>query len=101
MATYKELKAQAETLAATAERARQAELRSVIVEIRIKVREYGLTPSDIFGHSRSPAARGTKPGTVVEPKYRDPESGATWTGRGLEPRWIRGRNRDEFLIESD
>lgn len=101
MATYKELKAQAETLAATAERARQAELRSVIVEIRIKVREYDLTPSDIFGHCRSPATRETKRGTVVEPKYRDPESGATWTGRGLEPRWIRGRNRDEFLIGRD
>ncbi|MGY4730881.1 H-NS histone family protein [Burkholderia pyrrocinia] len=101
MATYKELKAQAETLAATAERARQAELRSVIVGLRMKVREYDLTPSDIFGHCRPAPAHGAKRGTVVEPKYRDPESGATWTGRGLEPRWIRGRNRDEFLIGSD
>ncbi|TXC62157.1 H-NS histone family protein [Piscinibacter aquaticus] len=25
----------------------------------------------------------------VKPKYRDPQSGHTWTGRGLQPRWIK------------
>ncbi|WP_438286053.1 H-NS family nucleoid-associated regulatory protein, partial [Burkholderia pseudomallei] len=24
---------------------------------------------------------------------------ATRAGRGIEPKWIRGRNRDEFLID--
>lgn len=32
------------------------------------------------------------------PRYRDPESGATWTGRGRAPSWIPEKNRDDFLI---
>lgn len=42
----------------------------------------------------------------ISAKFRDPETGATWSGRGIAPRWIReaeeaGRSRDEFLIQSD
>lgn len=32
------------------------------------------------------------------PKYQDPLSGATWTGQGAEPNWIKGKERDAFLI---
>jgi DNA-binding protein H-NS len=37
------------------------------------------------------------------PKYRDPDTGLTWSGRGMVPRWLnaalaRGHNRDDFLI---
>jgi DNA-binding protein H-NS len=35
----------------------------------------------------------------VAPKYRDPESGNTWSGRGKPPRWIAGQDRDQFLIQ--
>jgi len=36
--------------------------------------------------------------------YRNPADGASWTGRGLKPRWLveaieAGRALDEFLIE--
>ena len=34
----------------------------------------------------------------VAPKYRDPESGSTWSGRGKPPKWIAGQDRDNFLI---
>jgi len=39
------------------------------------------------------------------PKYRDPQTGATWAGRGVQPRWMRkaieaGQRRDDFLITS-
>jgi len=34
----------------------------------------------------------------VEPKYRDPKTGSTWSGRGKAPHWL-GDNRDEFLIK--
>jgi DNA-binding protein H-NS len=37
---------------------------------------------------------------TVAPKYRDPESGVTWTGRGMAPLWIRdAEDRTQFLIE--
>ncbi|PMS31268.1 H-NS family nucleoid-associated regulatory protein [Trinickia symbiotica] len=33
-------------------------------------------------------------------KYRDPETGATWSGRGRAPAWLaNAKNRAEFLIE--
>ncbi|KWA84203.1 hypothetical protein WL29_22850 [Burkholderia ubonensis] len=38
-------------------------------------------------------------GKKVPIKYRDPESGATWTGRGRAPAWIaEAADRDQFLI---
>jgi DNA-binding protein H-NS len=37
---------------------------------------------------------------TVAPKYRDPESGVTWTGRGMAPVWIRdAEDRTRFLIK--
>jgi len=33
----------------------------------------------------------------VEPKYRDPASGKTWSGRGKKPSWLEG-NEKEFAL---
>jgi DNA-binding protein H-NS len=47
------------------------------------------TPKPIKGNGK-----GTRP-----PKYRNPETGNTWSGFGHAPEWIAGaKNRDEFLI---
>ncbi len=46
------------------------------------------------GHTASPLA-----GQKVPPKYRDPATGQTWTGRGKPPLWIAGKDRLQFLIE--
>lgn len=45
-------------------------------------------------------AQGKKPkGSVGAPKYRDPATGATWTGRGKPPLWIKdAADRTPFLI---
>lgn len=45
----------------------------------------------------------SKEGRPVAPKYRDPFSGATWSGRGREPRWMahlirQGAKREDFRI---
>jgi len=47
--------------------------------------------------------RGPKKGQKVAAKYRDPDTGNSWTGRGLTPIWLReheaaGRHRDEFEV---
>jgi DNA-binding protein H-NS len=34
----------------------------------------------------------------VPPKYRDPVTGKTWTGRGKPPNWMPKENREQFLI---
>ncbi|MBG0881229.1 H-NS histone family protein [Burkholderia sp. 9775_39] len=96
MATYHELKAQAEALAQQAEEARLAELDSVITAIREQIAEYDITPEQLFGRRRAVASTTRAP---VAPKYRDPKTGATWSGRGKAPQWIAGaKNRDRFLI---
>jgi DNA-binding protein H-NS len=97
MPTYQEYQEQIAKLQALAEQARQDEL----VEARRKVRElmdaHKLTPAD-FAEPNKTTRQAAKKGTV-QAKYRDPDSGATWTGRGRAPRWLNGRAKDGFLIK--
>lgn len=49
--------------------------------------------------------RGPKAGVKVAPKYRDRKSNLTWTGRGLQPLWVRehvkkGGALDDLLIKT-
>ncbi|MCA3644454.1 H-NS histone family protein [Burkholderia sp.] len=96
MATYLELKAQADALAQRAEEARLVELDSVIATMREQIAEYGITPDQLFGRRRAAASTARTP---IAPKYQDPKTGATWSGRGKAPQWIaNAKNRDRFLI---
>ncbi|MBY4865158.1 H-NS histone family protein [Burkholderia anthina] len=52
----------------------------------------------------SAAERASKAGNYVRgpqmPKYRDPETGATWSGRGRAPAWLAEvKDRTAFLID--
>ena len=95
MATYKELLAQKAKLEEQLEAARQKELAEVTAQVRQIVVEYGLTAEDI-GLAPKRGKRASARGPVA-PKYQDPKTGATWSGRGRAPAWI-GKNRDKFLI---
>ncbi|MEX3968751.1 H-NS histone family protein [Paraburkholderia sp. EG286B] len=97
MATFRELKAQMAALEAQATAARAAEFEEVLADIRAKVADYGFTERDIFGRRRG--MRATSSAGVAPAKYRDPRSGATWSGRGRAPNWIKdAKNRDRYLI---
>lgn len=96
MATYKDLLAQKAKLEEQLEAARVAELEAVIQQTRQIVLEYGLTAEDIGLSSKGKGRSGKK--SPVAPKYMDPKTGATWSGRGRAPAWI-GKNRDRFLIK--
>lgn len=85
-----------------------------LAKIRDLMHKHGLNLADIerFVGKR----RGRKPGVKaangaakslhpnahpVAPKYADPKTGATWTGRGRAPAWIRDvKDRSKFLIEA-
>ncbi|RKP45617.1 H-NS histone family protein [Trinickia fusca] len=98
MSQYAELKAQIAKLQAQADDARRAEVVNVITEIRQKIAEFGLTAGDL-GFAEA-ARRGRPPKKApLPPKYQDPKTGNTWSGRGKPPKWIAGKNRDRFLIE--
>ena len=71
------------------------------------IRKHGFTAAEL-GLSAAPATTASKksettsPRTVA-PKYKDPDSGNTWTGRGKSPAWMvaqlaAGRNKDDLLI---
>ena len=84
-----------------------------LTKIRDLMQKHGLTVADIEGFVAK--RRGRKPGALakaaakapgavvhhVAPKYADPKTGATWSGRGLAPLWIRDvKDRSKFLIEA-
>jgi DNA-binding protein H-NS len=81
-------------LAQQIEDARRSEIAEVLAKIRAEVQQYSLTVNDIFPGGRR---RGRSLGKVA-PKYRDPTTGRTWTGRGKAPKWIDGRDRAQFSI---
>jgi DNA-binding protein H-NS len=53
----------------------------------------------LHGYTGSKKAKGGPRGTVA-PKYRDPETGATWAGRGLKPRWLTAAIKSGKSLES-
>jgi DNA-binding protein H-NS len=105
VATYLELKEQAERLLAQAEEMREKEIADAIADIKEKMRLYGLTAEDI-GLGRSAGARsGQRPkAPAAAIKYRGP-NGETWSGgRGRKPQWVQqalqqGRKLEEFAVK--
>lgn len=74
------------------EKAKAADINTV----KVLVAKHGLKWSDI----KPAAAPKNSTGSTVAPKYRDPETGATWSGRGRSPLWLRDKNKEDFLIQT-
>ena len=94
MKSYRELLAQRAQLDHEIEVLRRAERTGVIERIRAMMGEYQITPAELDERRdrrvglRSPAA----------PKYRDPITGQTWSGRGKLPRWLAGKDREQYRL---
>ena len=106
MSSYKDLLKQREELERQISDARKRETTDAVSQVRSMIADFGLTPQDIFpaggGKNRaSGPAPGTRTGAKVAPKYRNPETGATWTGRGKAPKWIDGKERSKFAIKAE
>ncbi|SAL48009.1 histone family protein nucleoid-structuring protein H-NS [Caballeronia peredens] len=98
MPSYKELLAQRESLERQIEEAKSREYAEVLNEIKQKMADYGITLQELSGGRSAKASKASRSRSGVAPKYRDPESGSTWSGRGKPPKWIAGQDRDSFLI---
>lgn len=100
MPTYKELIEQREALETQIRDARKQETSHAVAEVQKLISDFSLTPQDIFpsGRTRSATGGSSTKGSKVAAKYRDPATGATWTGRGKAPRWIQGQDREPFVI---
>ena len=81
------------------------ERSSAIAQVKALMTQYGLTVADLGGKSASTGVRASGPraGGKVAAKYRDPDSGREWTGRGLKPNWLKaalaeGKSLADFMI---
>ncbi len=74
-----------------------------IATIRTLMSEHGLTSSDLVASPAAARKASKASGSKVAPKFRHPATGATWTGRGLKPRWLaeelaNGKTTAEFAL---
>lgn len=77
---------------------RQAHRKEVAEKLRQHAKDEGFDIDDLF--NLKPSKRPVK---KVPPKYRDPKTGKTWSGRGMKPVWFRealasGASKESLLI---
>jgi DNA-binding protein H-NS len=105
------LKAQIAKLEKKAADLQKKEVAVVAAKVRALINEYGLTAEHLGLTGKTPKTQsaGIRIKTRIAkapagvPKYRDPVSGKTWTGKGKAPGWIhhglkQGKSKDDFLI---
>lgn len=90
-------KAALEQQIAEAQRSQRAE---AISQVKTLMAEHGLTLADLGTRAAAAPRRG---GGKVAPKYRHPSTGETWSGRGLQPNWLKaalaeGATLDDFKV---
>ena len=98
MATYKQLLAEKEKLESQLAEVRATEVAGVIEQIQALMAQYELSIEDLAPKRRRGRPAGSSANREpLPPKYQNPKTGETWSGRGRAPAWL-GKNRDKFLI---
>lgn len=124
--SYEALMEQVNKLQQLAQVVRKSEVDTVVANIRKQMEVYGITTKDLEARGfvtetkPSKATKAEESTQAVQkissvesgkerkrafahrakpmPKFRDPISGATWTGRGKTPAWIKGKKKEQFAI---
>ena len=105
MTTLKDLLAQRVALDEQITSLTQTQRIGAIARVRALMEENGLSLVDLGSKARAGEkgkAKIPKTAQKVAAKYRD-EAGSTWSGRGLQPRWLRaaieaGKKIEDFAI---
>jgi DNA-binding protein H-NS len=100
LAQKAELRAREAELERQIVQAQREERDAAIAQVKALMSQYGLTAKDLAG-GKPKATRGSV--TKVAAKYRDAATGDTWSGRGLQPRWLKaalagGRKLSDFAV---
>lgn len=100
MTTLKELTERRAALDAEIEKLQSTARSAAIAQVKELMTQFGLDASDITSAGGAKAKR--KSGAVA-PKYRDVRTGETWSGRGLQPKWLKaaiadGASLDDYKI---
>lgn len=102
MASLTDLLAQKAALEQQILDAQREQRAQAISQVRALMAEHGLTLADL-GSRAMAAPRKPAPSAKVAPKYRHPSTGETWSGRGLQPNWLKaaiasGARLEDFRI---
>jgi DNA-binding protein H-NS len=107
MSSLERIQAQIAKLQARADELIVKQSSTVIARIREIMDKHGLTTADIDSYvgGKKQTGIGTAAGksssgsSISNAKYRDPKTGATWTGHGRAPAWIASaKDRSRFLV---
>jgi DNA-binding protein H-NS len=73
-----------------------------IARVKALMSEFGLTAADLGGRSTTKVGSAAK-GSKVAAKFRNPATGDSWSGRGLQPKWLKaalaaGKKLQDFAV---
>lgn len=102
MAMLNDLLAQKAELERKIADAQREERAQAVAKVKALMAEYGLSLSDL-GTRSAAGPRKASASKKVAAKYRNSATGDTWSGRGLQPNWLKsalaaGRTLDEFKL---
>jgi DNA-binding protein H-NS len=83
--------------------AQRSERAGVLNQIKALMSQHDLTIEDLGANAGAASKKSANAGKKVAAKYRNPSTGETWTGRGLQPKWLQaaiasGQQVEEFAI---
>ncbi|WDD90319.1 H-NS histone family protein (plasmid) [Burkholderia sp. FERM BP-3421] len=93
---YVALVAQLEALDAQIKALRDVERDAAIGQIKALMQEFDISIVDLQERVQKRNAKRVS----TAPKYRDPATGRTWSGRGRQPAWL-GDDPAAFLVQPD
>ena len=98
MASLKDLLAQRAALDEEISQTKDRERSDAVAKVKSLMSEYGLTVADLSTRTPKPVKT-----SKVAAKYRNQATGETWSGRGLQPKWLKaaitgGAKLEEFHV---
>ncbi|WP_157650302.1 H-NS family nucleoid-associated regulatory protein [Burkholderia ubonensis] len=92
MKEYRELIAMRAKLDKEIEAARTHARHEALAKIKLLIAEFRITERELRGLVKE------KERTKPAPRYWNPHTGATWSGRGRRPRWLEEETMATFLL---
>jgi DNA-binding protein H-NS len=103
MTSLQDLLAKRAALEQEIEATQKRERQDAVAKVKALMAEYGLTVADLSSAKGTGGKAGVSKGTKVAPKYRNASTGETWSGRGLQPNWLKaalasGKKLGDFAL---
>ncbi len=82
--------------------AQRQERANAIAQVKTLMAQFGLTAADLAGKAAASPTKAKSTGKVAA-KYRNSATGETWSGRGLQPKWLKaalagGKHLSDFAV---